>query len=116
MAYQKPPSDRIARFRRVNWSVKRDHTTSVPPNSSGAPTRPEKERSTLRTSIVVLILVNIVLGIVLLAPSAGRATIDAGPPRCCRGEGPNAYCCYGCCVRGPYCEKHSECREADGVR
>ena len=67
----------------------------------------------MRTSIVVLILVNIVLGIALLAPSAGRATIDDGSRRCCRGEGPDAYCCFECCVRGPYCERDSECRDAE---
>lgn len=82
------------------------------PHSSGAPSLPEKEQATLRTSIVVLILVNILLGTALLAPSPSRATGDV-PTRCCRGEGPDAYCCYMCCVRGPYCQQHSDCRDAD---
>ena len=82
------------------------------PHRSGAPVQPEKEKATLRTSIVVLILLNILLGTALLAPSPSRAIVDV-PTRCCRGEGPDAYCCHLCCVRGPYCEHDSDCRDAD---
>ena len=82
------------------------------PTASSAPTHPKKEQAALRTSIVVLIVVNILLGTALLAPSPSRATVDV-PTRCCRGEGPDAYCCYLCCVRGPYCDHDSDCRDAD---
>ena len=84
-----------------------------PPTARARPPGPRKERSTLRTSIVVLILVNIVLGIALLTPSAGRATIGDGARRCCRGEGPDAYCCIRCCWRGPFCQEHSDCRNGE---
>ena len=108
---ENPARDRIARSCPANRSVMwRDQ---VPPPTRGAPSQPEEEKITLRTSIVVLILVNILLGIASLAPSASRAPIVDVPVRCCRGEGPDAYCCRMCCVRGPHCERDSDCRGAD---
>lgn len=88
------------------------------PNTVRAVVSARAGEITLRTATVILILVNIVLGIALLAPppsrasSANRTTID-GPFRCCRGEGPEAYCCYMCCWRGPYCALDSECGDAE---
>jgi UPF0716 family protein affecting phage T7 exclusion len=65
----------------------------------------------LRAATIVLILLNIALGIALFAPSQGGATIFEGPARCCRGEGPEAYCCRSCCWLGPYCTRDANCRE-----
>lgn len=65
----------------------------------------------LRAATIVLILLNIALGTALMAPSRSVATIVDGPARCCRGEGPEAYCCRSCCWLGPYCRWDSNCRE-----
>ena len=91
---------------------------SVPHHSPDAD-HPGQEKPALRTAIVVLILVNIVLGIALLATSPSRAAsatqaaIIEGPHSCCRGEGPEAYCCHMCCWRGPYCTRDSDCGDAE---
>ena len=65
----------------------------------------------LRAATIVLILLNIALGIALLAPSRSVATIFDGPGRCCRGDGPEAYCFHMCCWLGPYCAGDDACRE-----
>lgn len=65
----------------------------------------------LRAATIVLILLNIALGIALLAPSRGVATIFDGPGRCCRGDGPEAYCCHACCWLGPYWAGDDACRD-----
>ena len=65
----------------------------------------------LRAATGVLILLNIALGIAQMAPSPSVATIVDGPARCCRGEGPEAYCCRSCCWLGPYCVRDDACRE-----
>ena len=89
------------------------------PHTARAATGPGGRNPTLRAAIVVLILVNIVLGIVLLAPSTSRASsatlaaVTEGPFRCCRGEGPEAYCCRTCCWRGPYCGHDSDCGDVE---
>lgn len=64
----------------------------------------------LRAATIVLILLNIALGMALLAPSRTGATIVDGPARCCRGDGPEAYCCRSCCWLGPYCKRDEACR------
>ena len=43
-----------------------------------------------RAATLVPIVLNIALGFALLAPSRGVATIVDGPPRYCRGDGPEA--------------------------
>lgn len=47
----------------------------------------------MRTVTVILILLNAALG------TMGRATPDQAEPvfSCCRGTGPDAYCCRQCC-------------------
>ncbi len=81
------------------------------PHGFGHHWQPEAGELRLRAATIVLILLNLALGIALLELSQSVATIVDGPARCCRGEGPEAYCCRSCCWLGPYCRWDSNCRE-----
>lgn len=68
--------------------------------------QPTKERRReLRTATVCLILLNLALATV----HASRSTNTAGLRSCCRGEGPEAYCCYECCLWGTFCDTDQDC-------
>ena len=59
----------------------------------------------MRTVIMILILLNAALATV------GRpqpSQDNHGPFSCCRGSGPDAYCCFVCCVH-PNCDEDEDC-------
>jgi len=82
------------------------------PTDRARPFSPRKRRPPCEHPLSYSSCWTFLLGTALLAPSPSRAIVDV-PTRCCRGEGPDAYCCHLCCVRGPYCEHDSDCRDAD---
>ena len=59
----------------------------------------------MRTVTVILILLNTALG------AMGRPQPDPGDAlfNCCRGTGPDAYCCRQCCYY-PNCDSDLHCR------
>lgn len=63
---------------------------------------------TLRATVIALVLVNIVLA-ALPRPTEARSPARWGV--CCQGEGPEAYCCDGCCWFGRDCVSDAECRD-----
>lgn len=63
----------------------------------------------MRAKWMVLILVNLAMAAVLIAAPPG----DRSAPRlfdCCKGEGPNAHCCYECCWLTDDCDTDLDCR------
>jgi len=66
----------------------------------------------LRKTKVVLILLNLVLA-VALATRASAARSARGWASCCRGDGPEAYCCHKCCWWPPSCDTNSDCGDAE---
>ena len=58
----------------------------------------------MRTVTVILILLNAALG------TMGRPTQERDGPayNCCRGTGPDAYCCRNCCWY-PNCDSDQDC-------
>lgn len=72
------------------------------------PSGPEHGGRKLRTIRVVLILLNLVLAAALLTQASAARSTDA-KRSCCRGDGPEAYCCYGCCWLFPDCDGNSDC-------
>ena len=64
----------------------------------------------MRTIRVVLILLNLVLAATLLTQVSAARSAEARRT-CCRGDGPEAYCCYGCCWLFSNCDWDSDCQE-----
>lgn len=66
----------------------------------------------MRVTLIVLILLNLVLGVGLLVAARNNATGAIGFSDCCRGDGPEGYCCYRCCWIAPVCESDSDCQDS----
>jgi len=63
----------------------------------------------MRAKSMVLILVNLVMAAVLIAAPEGSRS-RTGIFDCCKGEGPKAHCCEGCCWLTRDCEADPDCR------
>lgn len=61
--------------------------------------------------VIALVALNALLALVAYRSPAGPQMRPAptGPANCCRGEGPEAYCCERCCWFGPGCQSNAEC-------
>ena len=59
----------------------------------------------MRTVIMILILLNAALATVGRPQPSQNWSTDFS---CCRGSGPDAYCCFVCCVR-PNCDDDEDC-------
>lgn len=66
-----------------------------------------------RRLFLTLIAINILLGTALLVRSAGTQVIPLGIFNCCKGAGPDAYCCISCCWFTPNCVNDQGCREVE---
>lgn len=64
----------------------------------------------MRAITMGLILVNLLLGAVLSTPPANQRNADARIFNCCRGAGPDAYCCEQCCWMTRNCKVDRDCR------
>lgn len=63
----------------------------------------------MRAKSMVLILVNLVMAAVLIAAPAGERSATWFFD-CCKGEGPNAYCCKNCCWLTDDCDTDLDCQ------
>lgn len=63
----------------------------------------------MRAKSMVLILVNLAMAAILIAAPAGDRSAT-GIFNCCKGEGPDAHCCYDCCWLPRDCKTDSDCR------
>lgn len=83
----------------------------LPSNTNSGMSSPSKRSRDLRVAAMVLILLNLVLGASLLLATRNDANRAIGFSNCCRGDGPEAYCCYRCCWFAPSCETDSVCQD-----
>ncbi len=61
--------------------------------------------------IAGLVVLNIVLAFGVFATPAETRTAAAGLWPCCKGKGPDAFCCDGCCWFSWNCNSDSDCRD-----
>ena len=101
------PTTLIALFSSENCQIM---VPRVPNSPHPGPSCPEDGGRKLRTIKVVLILLNLVLAAALVTQRSAARSADASRS-CCRGDGPEAYCCYGCCWLFPDCDMDSDCRD-----
>ncbi len=71
---------------------------------------PATRRKELRAITMGLILVNLLLGAILSTPPTSQRNVDAQIFDCCRGQGPEAYCCKRCCWVTWNCKVDRDCR------
>lgn len=71
---------------------------------------PATRRKELRAITMGLILVNLLLGATLATTSGSRGDPTTWIRDCCRGDGPAAYCCLGCCWFRSDCKTDLDCR------
>ena len=56
-----------------------------------------------------LVLLNLLLGIAILARSADSQVIPRGILNCCQQDGGDPYCCFGCCWFVYDCKTQRDC-------
>lgn len=64
----------------------------------------------MRAITMGLILVNLLLGATLATTSGSQGDPTTWIRDCCRGNGPEAYCCLGCCWFRSDCKNDLDCR------
>ena len=64
----------------------------------------------MRAKSMVLILVNLLLGATLTVRGRREGGSADWFYDCCRGTGPDAYCCFNCCMWTSNCNADIDCR------
>lgn len=59
--------------------------------------------------IIALVVLNALLAFAAHRSPAGPQPARPGPVNCCRGVGPEAYCCKRCCWFGQSCTSDLDC-------
>ena len=64
----------------------------------------------MRKTSMVLILVNVLLGAAWTVSWRSQGESEDWFYDCCRGAGPEAYCCFNCCMWTSNCNADIDCR------
>ena len=66
-----------------------------------------------RRLLIALAVVNVFLGLALMAKAADSQVLMMGFRDCCKGGDTEAYCCDGCCWAIENCARDSDCGQVE---